>query len=297
VAPVAGVRGAPQGQGLEDLRFANPLDGFAGGAFYPQALWETHDGGEHWSVGLRNALAFTVSGDRVYAVTGTCSNGTCTSLRLQVSSARADDWHTTPLPSGATEVGLGVTAHGTSVWVWASSSSSYPKPQMLFYSSNAGQTLTHLNSPCTPGLGGDLQASSDRVVWAVCPTGMMAQAWRSADAGVHWQSLPVGLGQHSLPLSNGARLAPVSDTSAVISASALGPLLRTTDAGGAFATIGPSLPREPGWDWIGFTDATTGSALRPAASPSTGPQGLEVLQLWRSYDGGGSWTGPVRIGP
>jgi hypothetical protein len=125
---------------------------------------------------------------------------------------------------------------------------------------------------------------------------MMAQAWRSADAGLHWQNLPVGLGERALPLSNGARLAPASDQVAVISASALGPVERTTNGGGSFAIVGPAQPREPGWDWIGFTDTVTGSALRPASSSATGPGGLELLQLWRSYDGGAHWSGPVRIG-
>jgi photosystem II stability/assembly factor-like uncharacterized protein len=263
---------------------------------YPQALWETHDGGAHWRPGLGHVLVFTVSAGRVFAVTGSCPGGICSHLRLAVSPAFRDDWHTAALP-GPMQLGIGITAHGSSVWIWGTPAARTVQAQTLVYSSDAGQTLTRMTSPCTPGLGGDLEASSDQVVWAVCPTGMMAQAWRSADAGRHWQNLPVGLGEHALPLSNGARLAPASDQVAVVFASALGPLERTTDAGGVFTIIGPSQPREPGWYWIGFTDSLTGSALRDARGSVSAPPGLQALQLWRSYDGGAHWSGPLHIGP
>ena len=47
-------------------------------------------------------------------------------------------------------------------------------------------------SPCLRQFGGALAAVSPEVVWAVCPTGMSAEALRSTDGGAHWSVLPTG---------------------------------------------------------------------------------------------------------
>lgn len=275
--------------GISELRFANLRDGFAGpSGFQSGALWATHDGGTHWHVGLTNAITFTVSHDRVYALTGTCANGTCSHLALTVSPAAAEKWTSTPLPAGASSGAPALTAYGTSLWLSLTPAAGTPRAQTLIYSADGGRTLQSGSSPCTPGLGGDLEASSAQVVWAVCPTGMMAQAWRSSDAGAHWQSLPVRPG-----LTNGARIAPASDSAAVIAAGGVGQLYRTTDGGRSVTTVVPPSANGPGWDWIGFTDTTTGSALRAGAG--VGVNGVSPFELWRSSDGGSHWTGPVRI--
>ena len=54
-------------------------------------------------------------------------------------------------------------------------------------------------------LGGDVEPSSARIVWAVCATGMMAGASRSTDGGVTFEPL------HAPPLVNAARLANDAD--------------------------------------------------------------------------------------
>ena len=285
VAPLAiGTRA-----GVSELRFANPRDGFAGpGGFQTAPLWATHDGGEHWHAALSHVIAFTVSGNRVYALTGSCTNGTCSGLALSVSPAPADQWTSTRLPVKSLSGAPALTAHDSSVWLSLTAAGSAPGSEVLVYSNDGGHTLQTRSSPCTPGLGGDLEASSAQVVWAVCPTGMMAQAWRSADAGAHWESLPVRPG-----LSNGARIAPASDSAAVISAGGVAPVYRTTDEGRTFVTVVPPSGSGPGWDWIGFTDPMTGSALRAGAG--TGVNGEAPFELWRSSDGGTHWSGPVPI--
>jgi hypothetical protein len=83
--------------------------------------------------------------------------------------------------------------------------------QVLLASADNGMSFANEQSPCTNGLGGQLAATSSSVVWAVCPTGMLAGALRSTDGGVSWSSLDAGR-----ELSNSAQIAPASDTSAVL---------------------------------------------------------------------------------
>ena len=67
-APVARLVSAT-GAGLSVLLFADRQDGFAGSAQYPEPepLWETHDGGAHWTRGRTDVIAFTVTAGYVYA--------------------------------------------------------------------------------------------------------------------------------------------------------------------------------------------------------------------------------------
>src|SRR5579875_3852377 len=122
--------------GLEQLRFANSLDGFAGpdaiGATGP--LWETHDGGAHWAPGPA-VVTFTVSGGEVYAITGSCGHGTCSNLRLERTPAGADHWSATPLGLASTG-GIALTAHGAAVWISLTPAAGSPRAQVLLASVN-----------------------------------------------------------------------------------------------------------------------------------------------------------------
>ncbi|HZU39795.1 MAG TPA: hypothetical protein VE992_02025 [Solirubrobacteraceae bacterium] len=289
---------SPTGPGLAQLRFADPLDGFAGDDGPAGPLWETHDGGAHWQVGLDDVMVFTVSAGHVYALTGRCGSGACSGLELAVSPASGDHWTTAALPSAAASGFPAITAHGSSVWISLTPATASARSQTLLYSDYAGvHPLVAMASPCVPGLGGDLQASSDQVVWAVCPTGMMAGAWRSTDAGRHWSPLSGRTASgRRLAMSNGARLAPSSDTGAVLATGDTGELLRTTDAGASFATVVAPSPSGAQWMWIGFTDPQTGTALRADQGPAVGPTHVSPASLWRSSDGGASWHGPIAIG-
>ncbi|MDQ1459731.1 MAG: hypothetical protein QOI08_1215, partial [Actinomycetota bacterium] len=82
--------------------------------------------------------------------------------------------------------------------------------------------------------------------------------------------------------------APASDDSAllIIDAGGATPLL-TTDAGAHWTA-----PRAPAgatsWAWAGFTDAQTGAALVQTRYVTTAR--LQLQQLWRTTDGGASWS-------
>lgn len=282
--------------GIAQLGFADRLDGFAGGngAWNPAPLWETHDGGAHWRAGLPSVIDFTITAGRVYALTGTCRNGTCSQLRLNESPASHDAWSATAIPLAASSGSDALTASGSSVWLQFSPAATTPAAQTLFASQDGGRTLVRTAGPCVPGLGGQLEASSPEVVWAVCPTGMMSGAWRSADAGAHWSRIATG--GIDTQMANSARLGVASDTTVLIATGGTSGAVFSKDGGAHFARV-PAPPGRGSGDpeWLGFTDARTGSALVVTGGPEV--NGVPTSQLWRTADGGLVWSGPVRIAP
>jgi photosystem II stability/assembly factor-like uncharacterized protein len=275
---------------IDTLRFASPLVGYA---FNSQSfrsadtpsgpIWQTSDGGAHWQrLAIRDVRAFATGGGYVYLVTGSCRSGVCSAPTLRRAAIGTTDWSSTPLPVAAVESIVLLAVHGTSVWLSVSPTSAHAN-QALLTSTDAGVTFTTERSPCTNGLGGDLEATSASVLWAVCPTGMLAGALRSSDGGATWATLNIGR-----ELSNGARIAPADDSTAVISTGDQTQLLRTTDGGGTFTQIYP--PRAGWWNFIGFTDAQTGSGIRIVPGRARSSLGPPLAVLMRSSDGGATWT-------
>jgi hypothetical protein len=248
------------------LRYADHDDGFAfvtgeGGAFYA-----THDGGTSWHpLRLRSLIALATGGGYVYAVTAGCTSSRCTGFRFARSPVSRDAWTSSALP---------FTPDGPVLDLRAGQQAS--QHDVLARSTDAGQTFAVGDGPCVPGLGGELAPSSASVVWAVCPTGMMAGAARSTDGGLTFTPLHTPTG-----LVNSAQLAPASDTAALlIRNGATAPPLLTTNAGATWTT--PQTP--PGatfWSWVGFTDANVGAAL---------VQTSDDTQLWRTTNGGSRWA-------
>jgi photosystem II stability/assembly factor-like uncharacterized protein len=148
-------------------------------------------------------------------------------------------------------------------------------------SNDAGRTFVTGQGPCVPGLGGELGPVSDQVVWAVCPTGMLAGAWRSTNGGVSFDRL------RTPPLVNSAQLAPASATTAVLDRGVAARLLRTNDGGKTWKS-----PKTPGRAtdvvWVGFTDARVGVALLQTGYDVSAK--TEITALWRTTDGGASWS-------
>ena len=87
-----------------------------------------------------------------------------------------------PGVSGGIDQLATMTVHGTDLWFSATTSltqatrSWWPAPVRAAASARS-------TSPCFSGLGGTIEATSSDVLWAVCPTGMEAQAFRSTDGG------------------------------------------------------------------------------------------------------------------
>jgi hypothetical protein len=286
-----------QGPGrINTLRFADPLDGYAYDTTPGGAFWDTHDGGEHWSqpgfLAGRELLAFGTGGGYAFALVGSCATGSCSSVVLERSPVGLDSWSpiSVPVPPGA-DPNVAMAVHGTHLWLSVTTSQSQAN-QLLVVGSGSGASFSTYKSPCYPGLGGALAASSSQVVWAVCPTGMLAELWRTPNGGATWQQL-TAVGQ----MPNSAILAPASDTRAVVAPNPEGDLLLTNDAGATWEAVHAGTPGYS-WAWVGFTDANTGSALRTGSAPAgwPWPNGPGPEQLWRTSDGGATWYGPVHIG-
>jgi photosystem II stability/assembly factor-like uncharacterized protein len=276
---------------IDTLRFANPLVGYA---FNSQSfrnadapsgpIWETSDGGAHWQrLAIRDVRGFATGGGYLYLVTGNCHSGVCQAPALRRAVIGTADWTSTPLPVGAVESIVLLAVHGTSLWLSVSPTSGEHPNQTLLRSTDGGMTFTTEKSPCTNGLGGDLEATSTSVLWAVCPTGMLAGALRSSDGGATWATLQIGR-----ELSNGARIAPADDSTAVISTGDQTQLVRTTDGGSTFAQVFPL--RAGWWNFIGFTDAQTGSGIRIVPGRARSSLGPPLAILMRSSDGGTTWA-------
>jgi photosystem II stability/assembly factor-like uncharacterized protein len=299
VAPLATTSDvAPTVGGINTLLFADTSDGYAFSTGPDGAFFDTHDGGEQWAqAGFltgRELLAFGTGAGYALALAGTCPNGSCSSLVLERSPVGSDDWVglPVPVPAGADQVAT-MAVRGSDLWFSVTTAATQSN-QLLVASSNSGTTFATYKSPCFAGLGGTIDAASPTVLWAVCPTGMLAEAFRSTDSGAQWNTL-TSAGE----LSNSTQLGPASAMTAVLEQGSQSPVLRTSDGGATWKTVYPSANGAWYWSWIGFTDSNTGSALRSEADAPANwpwPNGPSPEQLWRSSDGGTTWTGPVSFG-
>jgi hypothetical protein len=261
------------------LRFGDRLDGFAFVQGVGGVLYATHDGGTNWQrLSQGTLLGFATGGGNVYLITARCSVQRCSGYRFERSPLSTDSWSAASLPFSPDGSVIGLSAHGTNVWLLGSSAGNERTPHdTLARSSDGGRAFVTGTGPCSPDLGGDLEPTSADVVWAVCPTGMMAGAWRSTNGGVSFSPL------RTPRLVNSARLAPASDTTAVIAANGAGATLaRTTDGGTTWTPAGASATATY-WPFIGFTDAQTGAAIVQTGN-------TPIQKLWRTTDAGLHWS-------
>ena len=266
-----------------ELVFANRGDGYALAPWPGSGLFATHDGGSSWHrLRLGDVLAFATGSGNADAVTARCTPDRCGGYRLERSAAASDSWSASPLPFTPDGSIVDLAARNGDVWLLATEAGGLAAHDRLARSRDGGRTFVTGPGPCYAGLGGSLAPTAGKVVWAVCPTGMLAGAFRSTD-GDSFTSL------HTPPLANSARLAPASATTAVLFANAAGArLLRTTDAGASWSPV--RTPPHPalGVSWLELATPRVGYALVQA--DETGRQAL-----WRTRDAGASWT-RIRLG-
>jgi photosystem II stability/assembly factor-like uncharacterized protein len=245
-------------------------------------LFATHDGGTTWRrLRLGDVLAFATARRHAYAVTARCSAERCTRFRLEHSDVGTNGWRARTLPFDPDSAVVDLAVDGSNVWVLGTPAGhERSSHDALARSRDGGRTFVTSAGPCFPDLGGALAPAGARVVWAMCPTGMLGQAWRSTDGGTTFAAVP------RLRLTNASLIAPASRDVAVAAPNAAGTsLLRTTDGGRTWSKT--RTPRSASdWASVGFVDATVGLALANVR---------DEWQLWRTTDGGASWSA-VRFG-
>jgi hypothetical protein len=262
----------PTAGNTPELRFADRLDGFAfvrwRGLFYV-----THDRGATWKqLVLGRILGFATGGGKVLVAT---------SRRLEESRAPIDGWTSRPLPFPSDGSALDLEAHGTSFWLLGTRRGTSPFHDALARSTDAGGTFVTGAGPCTPGLGGELAPTFGGAVWAVCPTGMLAGAWRSTNRGISFTRL------RTPQLVNSAQIAPASSTTAVLERGGASRLLRTTDGGRTWKPA-KTPGRVTDVIWVGFTDTRVGAAIVQTGYDVSAK--TELTALWRTTDGGATWS-------
>ena len=262
----------PQGT-APTVVFANRQDGFA---YVEDAtpLYMTHDGGESWHRARprRAVTAFATAGGFAYVASG--------QHELERSRIGRDAWQRMMI--SALHAPFSLAARGSDVW-FLGPPRHRPDFDTIALSSDHGRTFTPQKGPCLAELGGTLVPAPGRVLWAVCPSGMMAELALSTDGGRSFPAVrsvhdPGGLREPSLV--NSARIAAASARVAVLSRGAGGALLRTTDAGRHWSSV-PHTARIEEVVWLRFTNSRVGAALVQLSPRQT--------QLWRTTDAGAAW--------
>lgn len=265
---------SPEPTTVNDLRFADPMNGWAFGP----SLWSTHDGGQHWQrlSGFQYLERLEPGGGGyVYAVTDSCGvplNASVCTVQLHRARATGDAWSVVlqlSMPSGPPP-SLGV--HGDSVWLMNGAE--------LYGSSDDGMSFAKLKGPCDAGLGGGISPVSATVLWGFCPTGTQGFPWRSTDSG-RTVSTGAGAGTSVRGCSNGGMVAPLSASTAFVINCGASRLVETSDGGSSYHPVSAIAGNEA-W-WIGFTDPAVGYVIVPTADAMHS-------QLWRTSDSGAHWT-------
>lgn len=262
------------------LEFVSPRVGYA--FEMGSRLYATHDGGVSWSPRSSAGVSgVAVGGGDIYA--------TFSGKRFERTPVSGGSWHPVKLPTRFRFL-VSLAAQGRKVWLMGSTRH-IRAGDVALRSADRGTTFETSHAPCVPGLAGRLVPSGGGVVWAVCPTGMMAGLSVSTNGGrtfPRFRSFHDPGGVRLPALTNGAAIFPRSAHSAVLYRGASGPLFRTADLGRRWTLVRRTARFEELF-WLDFATSRVGAALFTTRSHPN------RASLWRTTDGGATWHSvPIR---
>lgn len=166
------------------LHFASASVGLAilGGTGMRTTLLATSDGARTWHPVIlpdaRPVVQVAGHGARLYVETSACGSGEpCSDIRVYTATSVAGPWHRV-FSWAPTTGSWGTALAGWGDSVWLSLGIGGPTPR-TFRSTDAGATYS--SAPAAPCLGETVVATSARVVWISCATGMMMGFFRTQD--------------------------------------------------------------------------------------------------------------------
>ncbi|HVB27202.1 MAG TPA: hypothetical protein VNE21_04755 [Mycobacteriales bacterium] len=274
------------GQCVSNLRFADPLDGWAFNGANSSGLLSTHDGGRTWrpeNFGHVDDLKVTGSHAVAAVPSQWCMRASpCPNGQLWRSPVGADAWRQVAVPGVLTQPL--VVARGSDVWIVNPSPFAAPVGRgAIFVSTDSGASFQRRYDPCTSG-GELLAPTTNSYLTLDCAVdNESAGTWRhtlfrSLDGGRSWTT--VG----RVPTASYVESMSAPDRLTVYLAELFGDLIVSRDGGYTWHTVlngrraDPSTGNQTGtnFDFVGFQDATHGLTLAGGTA-------------WFTEDNGGTW--------
>jgi len=259
--------------GLQRLRFANAVDGYA----YGSQLWVTHNGGSSWHR-VRQVSGYITdleaSAGVVYAASTVTRSG---KQEIYSSPAGRDSWKPVKgLPEAPGTGGLGdITLHGKAGWVILGGG---------LWETRNGSHWTKAPFACPPHYGiAGVGAYSTEQITLLCVgnpgAGSTAKLlFASSDGGVRFTRA----GRPPRGGDGGLLAEPSPKHVFVASASGATFIYASTDGGRHWRTVKKLDDGGLGWNDFGFTTATQGVAVE--GTPAFG-----TTHLWLTRNAGRSW--------
>jgi len=285
----------------------------AGDAFvYGPQLFVSHDDGSSWKAakGFADVLSVVALGRSVWALDESCSQstGNCDAV-VEQSSDGGRTWSTVALPTQETTSSaaamLRMSLSSALLLIPPVPTSSPPATSLLLRTTDAGRTWQQSSVPCV-GLTNFISQAPDGTIWLACASepgagNQAKELARSFDGGVTWTAV------HCLANTNPASF-PSCYFSNTMNGGYLGDLAATSSLT-AFVDGGRNdvlVTRDGGRTWsqttpvIGDMDSgTTGLffANAEAGWVISGATGTTDEGLWRTTDGGDTWSPAWTAGP
>jgi hypothetical protein len=277
------VRPAPTAVEISDIRFGDSNNGWA----YGGGLFETADGGTSWTAVTQipgDVIDLVAANNKVWAVvsltapSGSASPSATPQYAIYSSSYGKGEqtWSRVALPIALGSSQPSMVDQDGNVTVLADGPLRTGLMTHTLISVGGGGFTDH-TGPCLQDEGGVL-SNSKLGIWANCPTGHASALLVSTDRGATWtaRTFPNGFP------NPGEGIGAIDNVHAVVVNTGSNPagLIRVSTTGPDVVAQGPGASVGT---FVGFTDASRGFAILTA-------QASDLAQLWRTSDGGLTWT-------